>query len=83
MKTAAFSLLALATTATALPSRVAKRACDSAVKLSGSENVFTKYTLHPNSFYKAEVEAAVKNLKDTSLASAAAKVGDVGSFLWL
>ncbi|KAL1597256.1 1,4-beta-D-glucan cellobiohydrolase cel6c [Paraconiothyrium brasiliense] len=83
MKTSA-SILALATLAAALPSqKVNKRACDSAVKLSGTENVFKSYTLHPNSFYKAEVAAAVKNLSDQSLATAAAKVGDVGSFLWL
>ncbi|KAJ4303826.1 1,4-beta-D-glucan cellobiohydrolase cel6c [Kalmusia sp. IMI 367209] len=79
MKTST-SLLALATIAAALPSApVAKRA----LKLSANENVFKTYTLHANSFYKAEVDAAVKNLSDKSLATAAAKVGDVGSFLWL
>ncbi|KAF1979835.1 cellulase [Bimuria novae-zelandiae CBS 107.79] len=82
MKTST-SVLALATLASALPSRVNKRACDTAVKLSGSENVFKSYTLHANSFYKAEVQAAVGKLTDQSLATAAAKVGDVGSFLWL
>ena len=82
MKTST-SILALATIAAALPSPVTKRACDAAVKLSGTENVFKTKTLHANSFYKAEVEAAVKQLTDQSLASAAAKVGDVGSFLWL
>lgn len=82
MKTST-SILALATLATALPSNVDKRACDAAVKLSGSDNVFKTYTLHANSFYKAEVADAVKNLSDKSLATAAAKVGDVGSFLWL
>ncbi|KAK7183336.1 1,4-beta-D-glucan cellobiohydrolase cel6c [Paraphaeosphaeria sporulosa] len=83
MKTST-SILALATLASALPSQsVNKRACTSAVKLSGSENVFKSYTLHANSFYKAEVAEAVKNLSDKSLATAAAKVGNVGSFLWL
>jgi cellulose 1,4-beta-cellobiosidase len=83
MKTST-SILALATLATAMPSqRVEKRACTSAVKLSGNDNAFKSYTLHPNSFYKAEVAAAVKNLSDQSLATAAAKVGEVGSFLWL
>jgi cellulose 1,4-beta-cellobiosidase len=82
MKTST-SILALATLATAMPSeRVNKRAC-SAVKLTGSSNAFKSYTLHPNSFYKAEVEAAVANLSDQSLATAAAKVANVGSFLWL
>ncbi|KAK3207806.1 hypothetical protein GRF29_96g472967 [Pseudopithomyces chartarum] len=82
MKTSA-SVLALATLAAALPSPVTKRACDAAVKLSGNDNVFKSYTLHPNSFYKAEVEAAIENLSDKSLATAAAKVANVGSFLWL
>lgn len=83
MKTSA-SVLALAALATALPSKpVTKRACTSAVKLSGTANAFSTYTLHPNSFYRAEVEAAVKNMTDTSLATAAGKVADVGTFLWL
>lgn len=81
--TTAYSLLALATAATALPSPVHKRACDAAVKLDASSNVFKQYTLHANSFYRGEVDAAIPNLKDTSLAEAAKKVGDVGSFLWL
>ncbi|KAK8062817.1 Exoglucanase 3 [Apiospora hydei] len=83
MKTTTTSLLALATAAAALPSPVHKRACDSAVKLDASSNVFEQYTLHANSFYRGEVEAAIANLKDTSLAGAAKKVGEVGSFLWL
>ncbi|KAK7993770.1 hypothetical protein PG989_007151 [Apiospora arundinis] len=81
--TTAYSLLALATTAVALPSPVHKRACDAAVKLDAGSNVFKQYTLHANSFYRGEVDAAIPNLKDTSLAEAAKKVGDVGSFLWL
>lgn len=83
MKTSSAALLALATAAHALPSRVQKRACESAVKLDASTNVFESYTLHPNSFYRAEVEAAIGDLSDPSLAEAAAKVADVGSFLWL
>ena len=83
MKTSSAAVLALATAAHALPSRVAKRACDSAVTLDASTNVFQSYTLHANSFYRGEVEAAIENLSDPSLADAAAKVADVGSFLWL
>lgn len=83
MKTSSAAVLALATAAQALPSRVAKRACDSAVTLDASTNVFQSYTLHANSFYRGEVEAAIENLSDPSLADAAAKVADVGSFLWL
>ena len=83
MKTSSAAVLALATAAHALPSRVTKRACDSAVTLDASTNVFQSYTLHANSFYRGEVEAAIENLSDPSLADAAAKVADVGSFLWL
>lgn len=83
MRSTTSSLLALATAAAALPSPVHKRACDAAVKLDAGSNVFKEYNLHANSFYRGEVEAAIANLKDTSLAAAAKKVGDVGSFLWL
>ncbi|KAK8113002.1 glycoside hydrolase family 6 protein [Apiospora sp. TS-2023a] len=83
MRTTTSSLLALATAVAALPSPVHKRACDAAVKLDASSNVFEQYNLHANSFYRGEVEAAIANLKDTSLADAAKKVGEVGSFLWL
>ncbi|PVI03642.1 glycoside hydrolase family 6 protein [Periconia macrospinosa] len=83
MKTSTASLLALATAVSALPAPSQKRACDAPVTLSGTENPFTKYTLHPNSFYRAEVEAAVEAITDASLKETAAKVADVGSFLWL
>jgi len=86
------ALLALAATAMGAaspspkaeePRSVKAAGCSSAVSLDASTNVFKKYTLHPNIFYRKEVEAAVKNMKDSSLASAAAKVADVGSFLWM
>ncbi|KAI1846716.1 hypothetical protein JX266_007289 [Neoarthrinium moseri] len=86
MKTSFTSLLALAAVATALPSSEsshAKRACSSAVSLDASTNVFKSYTLHPNSFYRAEVEAAAAQISDSTLAAKAKKVADVGSFLWL
>lgn len=82
---------ALAATAVAAPStpttgnqpRQAAAACASAVTLDAKTNVFSNYTLHPNSFYRNEVTAAVGNLTDKSLATAAAKLADVGTFLWL
>ena len=77
MKSTFTSLLALAATATALPSQNAKRAaCSSAVSLDASTNVWTSYALHPNSFYRAEVEAAAANMTDSSLASKALEVAD-------
>ncbi|CAJ2502638.1 Uu.00g100320.m01.CDS01 [Anthostomella pinea] len=71
--------------ATAAPSAKiqSRAACSSAVTLDATTNVWDSYTLHPNSFYRAEVTAAVANLSDASLSTAAAKVADVGSFLWL
>ncbi len=83
-------LLALASTAIAVPSstheetpRKVAAACSSAVSLDASTNIWKKYTLHPNIFYRKEVEAAVAGMTDTSLAAQAAKVADVGSFLWM
>lgn len=66
------------------PSRLKNRAaCASAVTLSPGSNPFSGRTLHANSFYRSEVEAAVAAITDSSLAASAAKVADVGSFLWL
>jgi cellulose 1,4-beta-cellobiosidase len=76
---------ALASVALAAPAKraaaTATAACASAVTLTG--NPFASKTLHPNAFYRAEVSAAVQSLSDQSLASSAAKVADVGTFLWL
>jgi cellulose 1,4-beta-cellobiosidase len=90
MKFSQSAALAFATTALAAPSattpqkpRQAASGCASAVTLDASTNVWTKYKLHANSFYRAEVEAAVEQMTDASLKAAAAKVADVGSFLWL
>ncbi|KAI4601376.1 1,4-beta-D-glucan cellobiohydrolase cel6c [Pestalotiopsis sp. 9143b] len=82
MKTSFASLLALATAATALPSQK-RAACSSAVTLDASTNVWSSYTLHPNSFYAAEVQAAAAQISDSTLAAEALKVADVGTFLWL
>jgi cellulose 1,4-beta-cellobiosidase len=90
MKFTQSAVLAFAATAVAAPSattkeqpRQAAAGCSSAVTLDPSTNPFKKYTLHPNKFYRDEVNAAVEQLSDPSLASAAAQVADVGSFLWM
>ncbi|KIY71331.1 glycoside hydrolase family 6 protein [Cylindrobasidium torrendii FP15055 ss-10] len=84
MKSAILSLTLGATAALAAPSVLKKRAaCDAPVNITQSENPFEGRTLHANSKYRAEVEAAAANLTDSSLASAAAAVADVGTFLWL
>ncbi|GAP83087.1 putative exoglucanase 3 precursor [Rosellinia necatrix] len=77
----------LAAGALAAPSEKAPRkaaaACSSAVTLDASTNVFAKYKLHANTFYRGEVEKAAAAISDSSLKASAAKVADVGSFLWL
>jgi len=94
MKFSRSATLAFAATAVAAPqpsktengkraSGAPPGACSTAVRLDGSSNAFAKYTLHANSFYRAEVEAAVASMSDSSLAEKAKKVADVGSFLWL
>jgi cellulose 1,4-beta-cellobiosidase len=82
---AAFAAAAIAAPSPTTPQkpRQASSGCSSAVTLDASTNIWKKYTLHPNSFYREEVEAAVKQMSDQSLAAAAAKVANVGSFLWL
>jgi cellulose 1,4-beta-cellobiosidase len=90
MKFTQSAVLAFAATAVAAPSattkderRQAASGCSSAVTLDPSSNPFKKYTLHPNKFYRDEVTAAVAQISDSSLAEAAAKVADVGTFLWM
>jgi len=90
MKFSKSATLAFAATAVAAPSATTKEqpskrqaGCSSAVTLDASTNIWKKYNLHANSFYRAEVEAAVSQLSDSSLADKAAKVANVGSFLWL
>ncbi|KAL7623240.1 1,4-beta-D-glucan cellobiohydrolase cel6c [Parahypoxylon ruwenzoriense] len=90
MKVTHTGVAALAAGAVAAPSNTAPRAagkaaaaCDSAVTLDASTNVFKNYKLHANTFYRGEVEKAVGQMTDASLKDQAAKVADVGSFLWL
>lgn len=90
MKFTAATLAALASTAIAAPSqtikeqpRAAAAACSANVSLDAKTNVFSKYTLHPNSFYRAEIQAAAAAISDSTLKAKALKVADIGSFLWL
>ncbi|KAI1778174.1 glycoside hydrolase family 6 protein [Hypoxylon cercidicola] len=90
MKVTTSSVAVLAVGAAAAPSNTTPRAatkvqaaCSSAVSLNAKSNVFSKYTLHPNTFYRSEVAKAVEAISDASLKTSAAKVGEVGSFLWL
>ncbi|KAL0930223.1 exoglucanase 3 precursor [Colletotrichum truncatum] len=89
MKFTTATVAALASTALAAPSstreeqpRQASSACSSSVSLNAKTNVFQKYTLHPNNFYRAEIEAAAEGMSG-SLKDQALRVADVGSFVWL
>jgi cellulose 1,4-beta-cellobiosidase len=91
MKLNATTLAALASSmANALPStgivnqlpRQAAGACASAVSLNAKTNVWKQYTLHPNSFYREEIEAAAENMSG-ELREQALRIADVGSFVWL
>ncbi|POS76293.1 exoglucanase-6A [Diaporthe helianthi] len=88
MKYAFSSALALAAAVNAAPSRTLKfkprqaGACTSPVTLDASTNVFQTHTLHPNNYYRAEIEAAASNMT-SPLKEQALKVADVGSFLWV
>ncbi|KAI0206717.1 1, 4-beta cellobiohydrolase [Astrocystis sublimbata] len=87
MKGEIATILLAAGGALAAPSHKTARkpaaACSSAVKLDASTNVWKNYKLHPNAFFRGEVEKAVESMTDASLKEQAAKVADVGSFLWL
>ncbi|KAL2162441.1 hypothetical protein VTH06DRAFT_7354 [Thermothelomyces fergusii] len=89
MKLAQSAAVAFAATALAAPSRTTPEkprqaaGCASAVTLDASTNVWKQYKLHPNNFYRAEVEAAADAISDSTLAEKARKVADIGTFLWL
>ena len=85
MKVSATILAAFAAGALAAPKepRQASGPCSSAVTLDASTNIFKKYKLHANNFYRDEVTKAAAAISDASLKASAAKVADVGSFLWM
>ena len=88
MRISAATLVAFAAGAIGAPStqvqkpRQAPGGCDSAVTLDASTNVWESYTLHANSFYRSEVEAAAAEMSGEA-AEAALRVADIGTFLWL
>ncbi|KAH7306003.1 glycoside hydrolase family 6 protein [Stachybotrys elegans] len=78
---AAGAIGAPATTIENVVPRQAPGGCSSPVQLDAKTNVWTSYTLHPNSFYRAEVEAAAASMSSSDAAKAL-KVADIGTFLW-
>ena len=79
------TLMAFAAGALGAPSsmlaRQAPGGCDAPVELDASTNVWTSYTLHANSFYRAEVEAAAAEMEGAA-AETALRVADIGTFMW-
>lgn len=88
MKLTQSAALAFAATAVAAPSATTPlkprqaSACASAVSLDAKTNVWKKYKLHANNFYRAEIEAALTSMS-ADVAAKAKKVAEVGTFVWL
>jgi cellulose 1,4-beta-cellobiosidase len=59
----------------------AAAACATPVTLSG--NPFASRKIYANKFYSSEVISAASAMSDPALATAAAKVADIGTFLWM
>lgn len=66
---------------TARAAGAAAAACATPVTLSG--NPFASRKIYANKFYSSEVVSAASAMSDPALASAAAKVADIGTFLWM
>lgn len=77
----AFAAGALGAPQSMLNRRQSPGGCDAPVELDASTNVWTDYTLHANSFYRAEVEAAAAEMEGEA-AEAALRVADIGTFMW-
>nr|BAH59083.1 cellulase [Coniophora puteana] len=79
-----FSPVVLGALAALLPAAVqAMPASTQARAADATANPYTGYTIFKNPEYVAEVQAAVQQISDSSLASAAAGVEDVPVFFWL
>ena len=92
MKFSSSTLLWLAATAAAAPSpsktahqspRQVTAGCASAVTLDASTNVWKKYKLHANNFYRKEIEEFAIPALSADLASKAKAVSEIGTFVWL
>ncbi|KAI2487156.1 Glyco-hydro-6 multi-domain protein [Pyrenophora tritici-repentis] len=59
----------------------ARAACSSPVTLTG--NPFTGRKIYANKFYADEVNKAAAAMTDSTLAAAAKKVADVGTYFWI
>ncbi|KAI1371834.1 glycoside hydrolase family 6 protein [Hypoxylon crocopeplum] len=57
--------------------------CSTPAVLDAETNVWETHTLHPNIYYRNEVEQAIEAIKDVELRQRAAKVADIGTFIWM
>jgi cellulose 1,4-beta-cellobiosidase len=80
MKILQLLFLVSSTLAAKLP--VGDNAC-SDVHLDAKTNIWTKYTLHPNIFWRDEVQAASKKASDATIAKKALALENTGTFLWV
>lgn len=64
-----------------ITARAAAAACATPVTLSG--NPFASRSIYANKFYSSEVVSAAAAITDAALSSAALKVANVGTFLWM
>ncbi|KAH7087387.1 cellobiohydrolase-like protein II precursor [Paraphoma chrysanthemicola] len=64
-----------------ITARAAAAACATPVTLTG--NPFSGRKIYANKFYSSEVISAASAISDPALATAAAKVANVGTFLWI
>lgn len=58
-------------------------ACSIPAVLDARTNVWEDHILYPTSDYRNEVEQAVKAIDDAQLREKAAKVANVGTFMWM
>ncbi|XXH02924.1 hypothetical protein Hte_009314 [Hypoxylon texense] len=58
-------------------------ACSTPAILDAETNVWKDHTLYPTSYYRNEVEQAVKAIDDVQIREKAAKAADVGTFIWI
>jgi hypothetical protein len=57
--------------------------CSVPAILDTSTNVWVNRTLHATQSYRAEVEKSAAAIEDEELKNQAAKVADIGTFLWM
>ena len=76
-------LVFLSLIASGLAARAMNPGIAKPVSLNASTNIWLDYTLHPNSIFRAKVEAAAKHIEDGELRQKALRVAEIGTFIWV